>query len=363
MEQEVEVTSGIRQGCTGSTTLFKLITNMIIKKINEGGRGFCNELIKLGVLFFADDALVLAENLEDAKFNIRILVEIGKKCGLDIYKDKSSILIYNKKEKPEQIEGIKVVDNIKYLGLKIDDKRNMFKTQNSEMITKAQNLATLTYSIIEKSCNKIMIGKTYWKSVALPSILYGVNIMHLTETEIEKLQNIENGVYRKILGAVKRTPKVALRGDIGASAMRSRIVEGKLQYINSIYKGDKDLLKAIIQDMQDKNSNWWNKCIKYAEECKLTMKNVIRSIKQELKDYLRADPGNGPCQRQVLAEYTNNNKLKENIRKWDTEEWLKEVNQKQSLCIYKSWKNEIKEEVVYDNTYSSVLLLEPDQIH
>ena len=169
---------------------------------------------------------MLEDNLEDVRFNIRILVEIGKKCGLDINKDKSSILIYNMKEKLEEIGGIKVVDNIKYLGLKIDDKRNMFKTQKSEMIAKAQNLANLTYSIIEKSCNKIMIGKTYWKSVALPSILYGVNIIQLglTETEIEKLQSIENGVYRKILGAVKRTPKVVLRGDVGASAMKSRMV-------------------------------------------------------------------------------------------------------------------------------------------
>ena len=96
---------------------------------------------------------------------------------------------------------------------------------------------------------------------------------------------------------------MALRSDIGASAIRSRIVEGKLQHINSIYSlmEIKDLLKAVIQDMQDKNSNWWNKCIKYAEECKLTMKNVIRSTKKELK---------------------------ENIRNWDTEEWLKEVKVK-----------------------------------
>ena len=174
VEQEVEVTSGIRQGCTGSTTLSRLITYIIIKEINEGGRGFGNDLIKLGALFFADDALVLADSLEDERFNIRILVEIGKKGGLDINKDKSSILIYNMKMKPEEIEVLKVVDNIKYLRLKIDDKRNMFKTQKSEMTAKAQNLANLTYSLIEKSCNKIMIGKTYWKSVAIPSILHGI---------------------------------------------------------------------------------------------------------------------------------------------------------------------------------------------
>ena len=53
LEQEAEVTSGIRQGCTGSTTLFKLITYMMIKKINEGEKGFSNDSIKLGILFFA----------------------------------------------------------------------------------------------------------------------------------------------------------------------------------------------------------------------------------------------------------------------------------------------------------------------
>ena len=38
-------------------------------------------------------------------------------------------MIFNMKEQPEQIEGIKVVDRIKYLGIEIDNKRNYFKTQ------------------------------------------------------------------------------------------------------------------------------------------------------------------------------------------------------------------------------------------
>ena len=87
----------------------------------------------------------------------------------------------------------------------------MFKTHKQEMISKAQKLANMTYSVIEKSCNKVLIGKTYWKCVALPSILCGSNIIHLNESEVEKLQRIENGVYRKILGAVKDTAKVALK--------------------------------------------------------------------------------------------------------------------------------------------------------
>ena len=99
LEQEIEVTSGIRQGCTGSTTLFKLVTLLIIKKIEEEGRGFVNRQFKIGTLFFADDALVLAESIEEAKHNIKLLIETGKKCGLEINKEKSNILIYNMKDK------------------------------------------------------------------------------------------------------------------------------------------------------------------------------------------------------------------------------------------------------------------------
>ena len=63
--------------------------------------------------------------------------------------------------------------------------------------------------------------------------------LHLTETEIDRLQKIENSVYRKTLGGTKNTAIAALRGDIGASAMRTRVAAGKMQYINSVCIGKK----------------------------------------------------------------------------------------------------------------------------
>ncbi|XP_068227857.1 uncharacterized protein [Palaemon carinicauda] len=105
-----------------------ILQYMIIKQVEKEGNGFKNDIIKLVVVFFADDVLVLAESIEDAELNIRNLIDIGKQYGLDINRDKSSVLFYNMKEKPDNIEGIRVVSNIKYLGIKVDDSRNMFKT-------------------------------------------------------------------------------------------------------------------------------------------------------------------------------------------------------------------------------------------
>ena len=86
------------------------------------------------------------------------------------------------------------------------------------MLTKARKLANMTRSVIATSCSKLLIGKTFWKSVALPSILYGSTIIDLNEMEISKLQRIENGVFRQILGAPSYTPLATLRGgEVGAS--------------------------------------------------------------------------------------------------------------------------------------------------
>ena len=196
--KKIDVTSGIRLGCTGSSVLFKLITYMIMNELDQKGRGYKDENFALKSLFFADDALLLSHSLEEARENLEIITNTSREFGLEINREKSNILIFNMKEQPDELMGIQVVQSIKYLGIEIDNKRNYFKTQREKIIQKARKMVNLTHCVIEKSCNKLLIGKTYWKSVALPTILYGTNIVNLTEKNIKVLQRIENSVYRTI---------------------------------------------------------------------------------------------------------------------------------------------------------------------
>ena len=92
-------------------------------------------------------------------------------------------------------------------------------------------MANITYSVIERSCNKLLIGKTLWKSIVLPSVLYDTNIINLTEDNINELQKIENSVYRSILGAAHYSLNVTLRGEIGASLVKKRVINGRINYI------------------------------------------------------------------------------------------------------------------------------------
>lgn len=341
---EMTVTSGIRQGCTGSTTIFKLITYHIIQEM-EKRRGFSQRGLNINTLFYADDSLQVSHSVEEAKQNIRTLLEISKECGLEINKDKSKIIIHNAEHKPESIEGIIVTKEIQYLGLTITEDRNLFKTQKNNMIQKARKLANMTYSIIAKSCHKITIGKTYWKNVCLPSILYGANIINFTEEEINKLQRIENSVFRQILGAPKYAQTCTLRGEVGASSMLARVIEGRFMYLKSIIQTFQtrsqenanreedcrnDLLKEVFRRMKDNNLDWMKTTRKYLISTNITFRDLERMDCEDIKKKLKA---------------------------WDTERWKREVAEKSSLQVYSLFKSNINsEEQLYDNTPASIIL-------
>ena len=330
--EKIEITSGIRQGCPISATLFKLVTYEIMNKLEKDGAKYEVDNLRINSMFYADDSILIAKNIEDASRNIKILIEISAIFGLHINKDKSNIIIYNHNEKIEEIEGIKVVNKIKYLGLFLDNKRDLFKTQRLAMLEKAHNLANLTYRAINKSCNKVLIGKTYWKTMVLSKVLQGLGTMCFNKDFIKEMQIIENGVFRKILGARDHTPNTALRGDLGASLMESRFMQTKLLFVKSIMDGENELLKEILYNIRGDNKNLWNK---------------------KLNDYLS-----------VLRIRFNRLKIMSNqeiikvTRNFDTENWVKEIEKKTSIRIYRKFKKEIKEEQIYRNDFSSILLFQ-----
>ena len=329
-ETEIIVTSGIRQGCTGSTTLFKLITYDIIKKL-EGKSGYQDELFKLTSLFYADDGLLLAQNVSEAKQIIDELIGVGEECGLSINKGKSRILIFNMKGRPKSIRGIDVVKQIKYLGITINDDKKCFRIHKKEAIEKADRMANITYPVISKSCNKILIGKTYWKSIVLPTILYGSNILGFTKTDIDKLQIIENRVYRHILGAPRYAQIPTLRGEIGASSMMARIMEGYVKYLKYLIGIDSnDLLRRITEERLNNKEDQWT----------IDIRNYCKELKLD----------------RVSIASIGNEEIRKKILEWDSEMWRQELSRKSSLEIYRLFKKEIKsEENLYDNTQSSVI--------
>lgn len=335
MRDEIKVTSGIRQGCNGSSSLFLMITYLIIDKLYEKLQGVNTSICKIVALFFADDGLILAQSLKEAKMSIDILTSIATECGLTINKEKSNIMIFNSKyaenTNTDHIAGIKVCNSINYLGIAIDNIRNCFKQHKKNTIKKSMKYSNLMPAVIAKSCNKVLIGKTYWKCAALPSILHGSEIVFFRKDEIENLQKEENKAFRSTVYAYNCTAISALRGDIGASLQRTRDIKTKLLFVKHILR-DNDLMKEILlYQLEEKNPSKW-----------------ITQLKQYMKEvHLNIH----------MIEIYNSSKIKRIIKEYDDMLWTDDMKDKSTLNIYSKYKTKIKDEqVLYDNTASSGIL-------
>ena len=91
MKEKVEVTSGIRQGCSISTLLFKMVTFKIIEELRKEKKYKIGEF-EDNSIWLADDATLVAENLDTLKELLTCLSRAGGKFGLKINKEKTKIL-------------------------------------------------------------------------------------------------------------------------------------------------------------------------------------------------------------------------------------------------------------------------------
>ena len=84
-------------------------------------------------------------------------------------KNKSYIIIFNSKNQPEYIEYIPIATSIT---VNIHNKKDCYKLQRTEATKIAKMNSSMMPAIIAKSCNIILMGKTYWRSAALPARLH-----------------------------------------------------------------------------------------------------------------------------------------------------------------------------------------------
>ena len=56
----------------------------------------------------------------------------------------------------------------------------------------------MMYSTMAYACNRILVGKTFWKFVAMPSLLFASEVVEYNKTEIQTLEEIDD-IFRTIL--------------------------------------------------------------------------------------------------------------------------------------------------------------------
>ena len=103
----------------------------------------------------------------------------------------------------------------------------------------------------------VLVGREIWKAMAIPQAMYGRAVIPTTEADIKKLQRIENRVWRYLLGIGGYSTVDGLRGEIGASSVRSRIMETVLTYVVKIFKSKFTNIKKLMDDAINRKKGKW----------------------------------------------------------------------------------------------------------
>ena len=330
MKEKVEVTGGIRQGCCISTLLFKMVTFKIIEELRKEKR------YKIGKfddnsIWLADDATLVAENLETMEELLNCLSRVGGEYGLEINEKKTKIMKIKGPKGQEHIKEYEMVSEAKYLGVNIGGRgRNIFEKENSELLAKAEKKVNQIIAEVRKSADKAVVGKAIWKLMALPAILFGRAVVPTCATKVLSLQRLENRVWRYLLDIGGYSTVDALRGEMGASLVKSRVMETSLQYVRSTMSGDfEDMKELMLDSINTGKGRWYKLTNSYREELKMTWEELFTISKEALK---------------------------KKIRLYDTNLWKLNLASKSTLKYYAVGKTEIGYEHCYRNNMNSTYL-------
>ena len=81
-----------------------------------------------------------------------------------------------------------MVNEVKYLGVKLGGTgNNIFAAENSFWLDMADKKVNELIGQVKSSCYIVLVGKTIWKSMTIPQLLYGRAVVPTTEVDIKKL--------------------------------------------------------------------------------------------------------------------------------------------------------------------------------
>ena len=98
----------------------------------------------------------------------------------------------------------------------------------------------------------LKVGIDIWESAYIPSLLNNCSTwMEIKDSTIDKLDDLQNSLYRSLLNVPFTTPKAALIWEVGGTKMSYRIKMQKLIFMNHILHLGEDTLAKQIQSDQE----------------------------------------------------------------------------------------------------------------
>lgn len=300
------INCGVRQGENLSPILFSLFLNDIeeyLETKNNNGIQFqnldINIIIKIIVLLYADDTILLTDNPKNLQKCLDDFVNYCKTWKLKVNIEKTKIMIFGPKKKNVKFHmentELEQVASYKYLGT-IFSKNGKFLNARKHVAQQAQKAMYFLYKCIYNLNLPLDLIFKLFDQTILPILLYSVEIWGYEDNKL--LEKIHCNFIRKVLNLKQSTPLYMLYGESGRLPLDIIIKTRMISYWNKIITGNKDKLSYKVYKLMMNTpifeSKWINQIKNTLNEVgrtdiwlnqdQIVYKNVHKLVKSILTD-------------------------------------------------------------------------------
>jgi hypothetical protein len=243
-----KILQGVRQGDSASPCLFKVFVNELaveLKNLNLGVPIGCS-LEKLQALLFADDIVLLADNLEDLQKMIDTVAKYSRKwrfqenlgkCGMDKVQafkggqDADALPEVNGEDiAAEEIEAssntckflgedVVIVSKYEYLGVYFHESAT-WDEHVKAVIKKGKKAVNNMMRVFKNRQLPVKLRVKVWETVVLPKIMYAAEVWYCSNVKQRNaLETLQNSVAAAILHCNRKTSSIGTKSFLGLQSL------------------------------------------------------------------------------------------------------------------------------------------------
>ena len=250
---------GVRQGENLSPILFSLFVNDLEDYLTVNNNDYlsfnndlCNNLLKILVLLYADDTIILANTAQGLQKSLNDLGEYCKKWNLTVNSSKTKITIFgNRKAKSNTYKflynnsNLEIVETFRYLGIVFNFNGKFTMCKKS---LKAQAMKAM-FSLLNK-CRRLELPidmqlELFDKTI-VPILLYGCEIWGTDYCQL--IESVHLRFCKHILGLKKSTPNCMVYGELGRFPLEIIVKCRMANFWVNIVQGKSSKLSRIMYD-------------------------------------------------------------------------------------------------------------------
>ena len=245
-------------GCNLSPLLFCLFINQLGQDLNSSGLGIDLGPINISYMCFADDIIIIGKNKHSLDVLMAKTQTFFKNHRLKISETKSKIMSYDSDTGHTTFQGssdlpslsLENVISFKYLGVPVSSSpRSLFKNYNEQVKKKARAYLASVLSLVKTGPDRSEMAHMLWTSIALPSILYGAEVVPLTQDTISEVEKCQSQVAKFALQIPRSSASVSANLDGGFCPVWATIAQKVILYsINTMKKPTSNWAKLALDD-------------------------------------------------------------------------------------------------------------------